>query len=445
MPETPKESSKKPVTAISETVSENAVDGDAGDRKQPPASALPSKARRLLTAVIVLVVLLIAAAIGLIVSRDLWAPTATPYLNQLGVATPNFLRPNAVPTPAPEVPGRTMPPDPVTILAKRVADLAAEIADLQARQARSTPPEVAQQVPQIAKTVQALGQDLKDLDNRLSAQIQALQTRAVARKEAAVSASAGPAADAAELSRLQTILSDTNNRLDKLEAAPSSDLTAQVSALTEENRSLRLQMQEQADTMTARLATLAAEMNTQFTAQSTVDHASGSRLLAANLLAQASARNGNFEAELAAIAPADLDPQDRAFLSAQAATGVITVAALKTQFSRLLPTLIRAAQVGEDRGFTGQILNRLAEVVEVRRIDGEGDDIDAKIARAEAALGAGELGAAIAALADLPDAAAAAAEPWLTAARTRLTLDTIVRNLQANAVTALQPAKQTGN
>jgi hypothetical protein len=338
-----------------------------------------------------------------------------------------------------------MPPDPVTILAKRVADLAAEIAALQARQARSTPPEVAQQVPQIAKTVQALGQDLKDLDNRLSAQIQALQTRAVARKEAAVSASAGPAADAAELSRLQTILSDTNNRLDKLEAAPSSDLTAQVSALTEENRSLRLQMQEQADTMTARLATLAAEMNTQFTAQSTVDHASGSRLLAANLLAQASARNGNFEAELAAIAPADLDPQDRAFLSAQAATGVITVAALKTQFSRLLPTLIRAAQVGEDRGFTGQILNRLAEVVEVRRIDGEGDDIDAKIARAEAALGAGELGAAIAALADLPDAAAAAAEPWLTAARTRLTLDTIVRNLQANAVTALQPAKQTGN
>jgi hypothetical protein len=45
----------------------------------------------------------------------------------------------------------------------------------------------------------------------------------------------------------------------------------------------------------------------------------------------------------------------------------------------------------------------------------------------------------------LPDAAAAAAEPWLTAARTRLTLDTIVRNLQTNAVTALQPAKQTGN
>jgi hypothetical protein len=123
---------------------------------------------------------------------------------------------------------------------------------------------------------------------------------------------------------------------------------------------------------------------------------------------------------------------------------VTSKTALTRQFRDLAPVLIRAAQVGQDIGFSGRILNRLAEVVEVRRVDGKGDDIDAKIARAEQALADGALAAAITALADLPSDAAVVAEPWIIDARSRAAVDRIVADLQARAVQAAVPTNKTG-
>ena len=444
MSETPKDHAPGLASAITPDAAEIEADADADADAERESSAPVSKSRRFIIYAIVAIVLIAGAAIGLTVSRAQWLPAASPYLQQFGVEMPAFLRPNAGP-PTATKPGTEG--NPFTALVKRVDTLAKAVAALQQTKPAAVDPALNGRLAALEKALPTFADDLKTLEASVNAQIIAVKKRLEARdkqpKAAANGALGTPPATAAG-GDIQNLLTDLTTRLAQLEGQPQNTVRPQLQALAAENQNLRALMQKQATQTATRLANLTATMEAQMAALRGKENSAGKRLLAANLLARATATNAPFEAELAAITADDLTSEDRAVLSTHAATGVTSKTALTRQFRDLAPVLIRAAQVGQDIGFSGRILNRLAEVVEVRRVDGKGDDIDAKIARAEQALADGALAAAITALADLPSDAAVVAEPWIIDARSRAAVDRIVADLQARAVQAAVPTNKTG-
>ena len=120
-------------------------------------------------------------------------------------------------------------------------------------------------------------------------------------------------------------------------------------------------------------------------------------------------------------------------LEDHAADGVATPNALRRKLNAEASAILRAGAPGAD-GWVDETLRRLAAVVTVRRTgDVPGADIGARLARAEAGLLSGDLAAAAAELAALTDEAADAAAGWLTLARARLTVESGLASLHAEA------------
>lgn len=107
-------------------------------------------------------------------------------------------------------------------------------------------------------------------------------------------------------------------------------------------------------------------------------------------------------------------------LAALAESGAPTMAALRDAFpdaARAALNAVRSAGLAEDgNGLAGWLRGML----NVRSTEPRaGDDADAILSRAEAALAAGDLDTALATLDDLPDAAQEAMSPWLAQAEAR--------------------------
>ena len=77
---------------------------------------------------------------------------------------------------------------------------------------------------------------------------------------------------------------------------------------------------------------------------------------------------------------------------------------------------------------------RLTGLVAIRRVDGTGDDVAGRVARAEQALAANDFAAAITEIGALEGAAATRASDWLADARRRQAALDVVRALQARMV-----------
>ena len=143
-------------------------------------------------------------------------------------------------------------------------------------------------------------------------------------------------------------------------------------------------------------------------------------------LRDALARGAPYAAELAGIGPLLTDRPDAASalaaLDAHAAHGVLTREALRARFPALARAVVTAALAPEGAGWVDETLQKLADVVSVRRTGGdiEGNSAEARIARAEVRLAAGELAGAVAELDGLEGAAREAAQGWLSDARARL-------------------------
>ncbi|MDA7427592.1 hypothetical protein PGB28_03915 [Primorskyibacter aestuariivivens] len=108
-------------------------------------------------------------------------------------------------------------------------------------------------------------------------------------------------------------------------------------------------------------------------------------------------------------------------LSAVAETGVATQATLREEFPDLARAALRAARdnapAEEGESGIGSVLEKMFEVrsVEPR----EGDDADAVLSRAEAAVRGGDLQTALTEIEALPDVAKAELETWVAAANAR--------------------------
>ena len=170
-------------------------------------------------------------------------------------------------------------------------------------------------------------------------------------------------------------------------------------------------------------------------------------LLAAAALRDASRGQTGFAAELDALRKATAEipafaeaPVKAAFseIDNHAGPGLPTIAVLAAQFDELAGAVVRAAGRDERTGWVSQTLDRISSVVTVRRVgDVAGGSVEARVARAEFRVSAGDLAAAVDELSELKGRAGIAARHWLAAARARLSINYATRLLYQTAATLL--------
>jgi uroporphyrinogen-III synthase len=127
-------------------------------------------------------------------------------------------------------------------------------------------------------------------------------------------------------------------------------------------------------------------------------------------------------------------------LQPYAQAGVASRNALAAQF----PAVAKAALADDlaDDSFGERLLGKVRSIVSLRRVgDVEGDSVEAKLARAEAALDTGDLAKAVDLVKSLPPQTAKATSAWLARAETHLAAKRAVDQLAAHAVTLLGAAR----
>ena len=209
-------------------------------------------------------------------------------------------------------------------------------------------------------------------------------------------------------------------------AARAEELTAAVADVSK-----RIGALERTDTMAAGAA---------IGAQATV--------LAVGQLREALSRAAPFTEELQALGAvvADNPEMMKAIteLEPYAASGIPTLVTLRRDLDRAAGDIVRADRTLQGNGWVEQAVNRLRSLVTVRRpADTAGlNSVDARVARAETSLKAGDLKAAVEELEGLEGPPAAAAAPWLRGARARLAAERAMATLHVHAVSLLVPAKE---
>ena len=264
---------------------------------------------------------------------------------------------------------------------------------------------------------------LDDLDKRM---------RGVAATAAQADHSGSSDADLAEL----------RGKISVLESRPGVTLETEkdVAALKTDIASLRTALADAADKAKADASTL----NTGEQKALAAARASAVIGIAARL--SAALDSGlPFATDLGLLAPLAKDDAKLADIMAplqpQAAAGVISRSALAAQF----PAVAKAALADDvaDDSFGERLLGKLRGLVSLRRVgaDVPGDSVEAKLARAEAALNAGDIAKAVELVKSLPPQTAKATQAWLARADIHLAAQHAVDQIAAHAVALLGAAK----
>jgi hypothetical protein len=161
--------------------------------------------------------------------------------------------------------------------------------------------------------------------------------------------------------------------------------------------------------------------------------------LAAAAVAQAAQGSGPFADEVASLSAAAPPSPELIALSRLAQTGAPSRTALAASFPEYAARAASAGHApGEKASLGDRIVYVLSKVVSLRRVgDVPGDSTDAILARAERAVGDGDLDRAFRALDRLPPAARDAMAPWRTRAERRAEIDRDAQALRARALQEL--------
>ncbi|MCH2396098.1 uroporphyrinogen-III synthase [Oceanibaculum sp.] len=350
----------------------------------------------------------------------LWRPAVQPYLSQIGIILPDL-------TPATAEDGR------LASLADRVATL-----ENAPRPDAGAAPDA---LNALRQALEARITQVEDRQNALSEEIRLV--REMLAGEGTGNAVALPSQPSPEIIE----------RLTKLEAEARALTDAQagldVEALRGRVSALETRQAEMPRTDPQEVSRLREDLGALKQSLSEIEAGAGQRealVLAAAQLAGPLQQGLPYEIELAALQrTADADPlvvEIAAQLKPRAGAGVPTLATLRQRFPDVAGAAVRAARVGESDSVVGQTLNRIAGLVSLRRIGSvEGETPEARIARAEAAVSAGDLAAAIAELDGLPADAAAVVADWRADAEARLAADRALTRLRDHLLAGLaQPA-----
>jgi hypothetical protein len=181
---------------------------------------------------------------------------------------------------------------------------------------------------------------------------------------------------------------------------------------------------------------------------SSADDNAARATVAAEALRAAAEGGAPYQAELTAVKSFGADQNAIAALTPFAADGIPSAAALGRELAALVSALQRAADSGAaDGSLLGRLEARAQRLVRITPIDTAsalaGNDAASLIARIDGDAARGDIAAALADVARLPDAARAPAEPWIKKAQARETAIAASRQIAANALASLgKPVSQ---
>lgn len=166
------------------------------------------------------------------------------------------------------------------------------------------------------------------------------------------------------------------------------------------------------------------------------------RAIAAEALRAAVERGAPFAGELAAVKALGADPKSIAALDPFAAQGLVGTAELGREFAALAPALDRAIEpASSNTSLLAALESRAQKLVRITPVGTSappaGDDAAAVIGRLNADAARGDIDAALAEIAKLPDEARALAQGWADKAGARQAALAQSRRIAAEALTAL--------
>ena len=251
-------------------------------------------------------------------------------------------------------------------------------------------------------------------------------------------------------------IAELRRKVEALESKPqpeadTSALKADTSALKSEIVALRAALQSLDQTVAGQKSSVdkATEVATASVTheQKALAAARGSAVVAvAAHISAAVAAGLPFATDLTLLRPLTRGDDDAKLteligtLQPVAAKGVASRASLAATF----PAMAKAAMADDlaDNSFWQRLLGKLKSVVSLRRIgaDVEGDSVEARLARAEAAANAGDVAKAVELVKSLPPQTSRATADWLGRANAHLAAQHAVDQLAAQGVALLESA-----
>ncbi|SMX47221.1 COG4223 family protein [Actibacterium lipolyticum] len=291
------------------------------------------------------------------------------------------------------------------------------------------------------KRIETLSARVTDLSGQLKAQAGQNDTAEI---EAKIEAAQGSFTDglsqiSGTVSGLSDQLGTIDTRLTEIEKRPVStggDISGAVDAYERELAAMRNELAAQRAHNEELAANVSAAANSA-TAEIDAAAARAKDLEARAAIMRVRAAleaGGGFESALSGLDGIEVPPA----LSATAADGVPTLQALRQGFSQPARDALDAslrAQAGDNASdrFSAFLRSQVGARSLTPR---EGDDPDAVLSRAEAALGGGQLAAALSEIATLPEAGQEAMSGWVAQVQTRIdalaAADDLAASLNAN-------------
>ncbi|GAA6155870.1 hypothetical protein NBRC116588_13430 [Pyruvatibacter sp. HU-CL02332] len=279
--------------------------------------------------------------------------------------------------------------------------------------------------------IEALQTIITALETRVAASEEAVQNAASAERRVAAM-EAGVAAIGSQQTTQGTQLGTMQAELGALSAR--ADATKDTLAA----QSDRLSSLAAADDATeARLATVEAR----------VDRPEAARRAALGIalasLAGAANDGKPFESELAAVDQLAPGAEQVAALEQAASTGVADASSLLRSFQPAAREAMRAEAAGAADSVWQRFTGNALSLITVRQTGAvEGDGLEARLARTEAALSDGDVSAAVAEAAAIEGPAAEALAPWLETARARADVNGLITDMRKSLLTDLATAHQ---
>jgi hypothetical protein len=300
--------------------------------------------------------------------------------------------------------------------------------------------------------------DTDEISSRLDRIQQALQTprpdAAVESRLTAAEAQGKALADslAALTRRVDDIAAASQTALAQAKAAAAAADAAKSAAQASVQAGAQRSDVEALASRIAALESAAKSLSTevaQRTSSSNADDRAMRMTVAAEALRAAVERGAPYQAELAAVTALGAEPKATAPLEPFAAQGVPSAAELGRELAALTPALYRATEAEpNNNSFLSRLESHAQKIVRITPIGPGaapvvGDDPAAVIARINAAAGRGDIAAALAEIAKLPDEARTLANGWAKKAGARRAALAESQHIAADALAALsKPVSQ---
>jgi hypothetical protein len=247
--------------------------------------------------------------------------------------------------------------------------------------------------------------------------------------------------DEVRLSHLEARVGEVSDRLDQLRAQSAQASREPPDTVKLEGQIAELRRAIPAEGLILRLTERVEAAERAERELTQTQAAASALLLTVGQLRDAVDRGDRFSAELAA-ARQMTKAEDTVLLDSfapGAETGIARRDKLLSEFKPLREKLLQQEADSEEPGFWHALARHARKVVAIRRMDGQGNDAEAVLARTDAAFKEGEWDKAVESLGALPGPYLATADDWLHQARLRLAADRALSQLAAAAAARTAP------